>query len=77
MAAMIEITDTEKDANSRLAWPYIAVIKGYRCLDCCTLIEFDERISYFATKFCEACKPLHFVDGLYLSSYREVEKRSA
>jgi hypothetical protein len=67
MTSMIEIKETEKEASSRWVWPYIALIKGYRCLDCCTLIEFEERMTYFATKFCESCKPLHLRTRLYIS----------
>lgn len=39
----------------RRPWPYIRILKGYRCLDCCCLIEFEERDTYFHTGFCEEC----------------------
>ena len=47
------------DAGRRLAWQYVRLMKGYRCLDCCTLIEFEERSSYFNSGFCEFCRPRH------------------
>jgi hypothetical protein len=59
---MLKVSDDFQigvEPELRLPWPYIRLIKGYRCLDCCSLIEFEERASYFATGFCDYCRPLH------------------
>jgi len=37
----------DAEQRPRRVWRYVRVLKGYRCLDCCALIEFEEQTSYF------------------------------
>jgi hypothetical protein len=56
---MSELRAIDVEQRSRLVWQYIRILKSYRCLDCCVLVEFEERSNYFASGFCEFCQPFH------------------
>ena len=47
--------DAGKKPPNEAGWKHVAESKGYTCIRCGNIPEYDERETYFETKLCGWC----------------------